>query len=91
MKRRLLIGCDRPVVLDLPRRPGVGQESAADDGGAVHFPDRGRPVGVLPYDVGMAIGVEVTRARHVMVGIPGAIDPRTGRVSLTAKSVSRTE
>jgi predicted NBD/HSP70 family sugar kinase len=28
-------------------------------------------------------GIEVTRARHVMVGIPGAIDPRTGRVSLT--------
>src|SRR5271154_219866 len=28
------------------------------------------------------VGIEVTRARHVMVGIPGAIDPRTGRVSL---------
>jgi len=28
-------------------------------------------------------GIDVTRARHVMVGIPGAIDPRTGRVSLT--------
>jgi len=26
------------------------------------------------------VGIEVTRARHVMVGIPGAIDPRTGRV-----------
>ena len=26
--------------------------------------------------------IDVTRARHVMVGIPGAIDPRTGRVSL---------
>jgi predicted NBD/HSP70 family sugar kinase len=30
-----------------------------------------------------ASGIEVTRARHVMVGIPGAVDPRTGRVSLT--------
>src|SRR5258708_38076869 len=30
-----------------------------------------------------AVGIEVTRARHVMVGIPGAIDPRTGRISLT--------
>ena len=30
-----------------------------------------------------ATGIEVTRARHVMVGIPGAIDHRTGRVSLT--------
>jgi predicted NBD/HSP70 family sugar kinase len=29
------------------------------------------------------IGIEVTRARQVMVGVPGAIDPRTGRVSLT--------
>ena len=26
-------------------------------------------------------GIEVTRTRHVMVGVPGAIDPRTGRVS----------
>src|SRR5690242_5973080 len=26
--------------------------------------------------------VEVTRTHHVMVGVPGAIDPRTGRVSL---------
>ena len=30
-----------------------------------------------------AVGIEVTRARHVMVGVPGAIDPGTGRVSLT--------
>jgi predicted NBD/HSP70 family sugar kinase len=30
-----------------------------------------------------AAGIEVTRARHVVVGIPGAVDPRTGRVSLT--------
>jgi predicted NBD/HSP70 family sugar kinase len=29
------------------------------------------------------VGIDVTRARHVMVGIPGAVDPRTGRVSLT--------
>ena len=30
-----------------------------------------------------SIGIEVTKARHVMVGVPGAIDPRTGRVYLT--------
>jgi predicted NBD/HSP70 family sugar kinase len=30
-----------------------------------------------------SVGIDVTRARHVMVGIPGAVDPRTGRVSLT--------
>src|ERR1700689_3869848 len=29
------------------------------------------------------VGIDVTRARHVMVGIPGAVDTRTGRVSLT--------
>jgi predicted NBD/HSP70 family sugar kinase len=29
------------------------------------------------------VGIDITRARHVMVGIPGAVDPRTGRVSLT--------
>jgi predicted NBD/HSP70 family sugar kinase len=29
-----------------------------------------------------AVGIEVTPTRHVMVGVPGAIDPRTGRVSL---------
>jgi predicted NBD/HSP70 family sugar kinase len=28
------------------------------------------------------VGIDVTRARHVMVGVPGAIDLRTGRVSL---------
>jgi predicted NBD/HSP70 family sugar kinase len=28
------------------------------------------------------VGIEVAQARHVMVGIPGAIEPRTGRVSL---------
>ena len=30
-----------------------------------------------------AAGIEVARARHVMVGVPGAIDPHTARVSLT--------
>ena len=29
------------------------------------------------------IGIDVTQARHVMVGIPGAVNPRTGRVSQT--------
>ena len=30
-----------------------------------------------------SVGIDVTRAPHVMVGVPGAVDPRTGRVSLT--------
>ena len=29
------------------------------------------------------LGIEATRARHVMVGVPGAVDPDTGRISLT--------
>src|SRR5204862_283591 len=28
-----------------------------------------------------SVGIERTRTRHVMVGVPGAVDPRTGRVS----------
>jgi predicted NBD/HSP70 family sugar kinase len=28
-----------------------------------------------------SIGIEATRTHHVMVGVPGAVDPRTGRVS----------
>lgn len=30
-----------------------------------------------------AAGIESTRLRHVMVGVPGAVDPLSGRVSLT--------
>jgi predicted NBD/HSP70 family sugar kinase len=29
------------------------------------------------------VGIDATSARHVMVGVPGAVNPRTGRVSLT--------
>ena len=34
-----------------------------------------------------AVGIEATRPRHVMVGVPGAIDPLTGRISLTPNIV----
>jgi len=40
-------------------------------------------IGTCADKLAETIGIDVTRARHVMVGIPGAIDPRTGRVSLT--------
>lgn len=30
-----------------------------------------------------SVGIEAARVRHFMVGVPGAIDPLTGRVSLT--------
>ncbi len=32
--------------------------------------------------LGQTVGIDVTQPRHVMVGIPGAIEPRTGRISL---------
>ncbi len=44
---------------------------------------RGRTDRRLRRQAGETVGIEVTQTRHVMVGIPGAIDPRTGRVSLT--------
>lgn len=34
-----------------------------------------------------AVRIEAARVRHVMVGVPGAIDPLTGRVSLTPNIV----
>lgn len=34
-----------------------------------------------------AVGIEASRLRHVMVGIPGAVDPLSGRVSLTPNIV----
>ncbi len=37
----------------------------------------------LAQAAGITAGIEVTRAHHVVVGVPGAIHPRTGRVSLT--------
>jgi predicted NBD/HSP70 family sugar kinase len=43
----------------------------------------GEQIAACADKLAQAAGIEVTRARHVMVGVPGAIDPRTGRVSLT--------
>jgi predicted NBD/HSP70 family sugar kinase len=39
-------------------------------------------IGACADKLAKTLGIGVTRARHVMVGIPGAVDPSTGRVSL---------
>ena len=51
-----------------------------DKGGAAHVAEQ---IVTCADKLARTVGIEVTQARHVMVGIPGAIDPRTGRVSLT--------
>jgi len=51
-----------------------------DKGGAAHVAEQ---IATCADKLARSVGIEVTQARHVMVGIPGAIDPRTGRVSLT--------
>ena len=50
-----------------------------DPRGAAHVAEQ---IAACANKLAKAAEIEVTRARHVMVGIPGAIDPRTGRVSL---------
>ena len=51
-----------------------------DPRGAAHVAEQ---IAACAQKLAHTVGIDVTRARHVMVGIPGAIDPRTGRVSLT--------
>ena len=51
-----------------------------DPRGAAHVAEQ---IAGCAHKLSKTMGIEVARARHVMVGIPGAIDPRTGRVSLT--------
>jgi predicted NBD/HSP70 family sugar kinase len=51
-----------------------------DPRGAVHVAEQ---IAACAQKLAHTVGIDVTRARHVMVGIPGAVDPRTGRVSLT--------
>jgi predicted NBD/HSP70 family sugar kinase len=48
--------------------------------GAAHVTEQ---IAACADKLARAAGIEVRQARHVMVGIPGAVDPRTGRVSLT--------
>jgi predicted NBD/HSP70 family sugar kinase len=50
-----------------------------DPRGAAHVADQ---IAACADKLVKTVGIDVSQARHVMVGIPGAIDPRTGRVSL---------
>jgi predicted NBD/HSP70 family sugar kinase len=51
-----------------------------DPRGAAHVAEQ---IADCAQKLAHTVGIDPTRARHVMVGIPGAVDPRTGRVSLT--------
>src|SRR5579872_5081999 len=51
-----------------------------DPRGAAHVAEQ---IVACADKLAQTVGIEVTQARHVMVGIPGAIDHSTGRVSLT--------
>jgi predicted NBD/HSP70 family sugar kinase len=51
-----------------------------DGRGAAHVAEQ---LAACAHKLAQAAGIDVARARQVMVGIPGAIDPRTGNISLT--------
>jgi predicted NBD/HSP70 family sugar kinase len=50
-----------------------------DPRGAAHVAEQ---IATCADKLAQTVAIDVTQVRHVMVGIPGAIDPRTGRVSL---------
>jgi Dehydratase family len=51
----------------VPTRSRIGRNiGARQDVGAVHQPHRRRAVGVLPFDVGLAVTVEIAGRLHVM-------------------------
>ena len=65
--------------LDVPVGARIGADhGAADQGRAVHQPDRGLAVVVLPEDVGLAVAVEVAGIDHVPVGARVGTDGRAG-------------
>ena len=59
----------------MPIRAGIvaGRHSPTDDGGAVHLPDVGRAVVVLPKDVGLIATVERTRRQLVEEGFEAVL------------------
>jgi predicted NBD/HSP70 family sugar kinase len=50
-----------------------------DPRGAAHVAEQ---IAACADKLAKTVGIDVMQARHVMVGIPGAVDPHTGRVSL---------
>ena len=51
-----------------------------DARGAAHVAEQ---IVACASKLAQTVGIETAQARHAMVGVPGAIDPRTGRISLT--------
>jgi predicted NBD/HSP70 family sugar kinase len=51
-----------------------------DPRGGVHVAEQ---IAACADKLTRAAGIKVTQTRHVMVGVPGAVDPHAGRVSLT--------
>lgn len=51
-----------------------------DPRGGAHVAEQ---IAASAVKLGRTVGIETARVRHAMVGIPGAIDPLTGRVSLS--------
>ena len=49
-----------------------------DPRGGVHVAEQ---IVACADKLAQSIGIETTQTRHVLVGVPGAVDPRTGRVS----------
>lgn len=51
-----------------------------DGRGGAHVAEQ---IAASAVKLALTVGIEAQRVRHLMVGVPGAIDPLTGRVSLT--------
>ncbi len=67
------------AIADTQGRIVAERTEPTDPRGAAHVAEQ---IAACADKLSQAAGIEVVQARHVMVGIPGAIDPRTGRISL---------
>ena len=67
------------AIADTQGRIVAERTEPTDPRGAAHVAEQ---IAACADKLSQAAGIDVARARHVMVGIPGAIDPRTGRISL---------
>src|SRR5258707_2551679 len=76
------LGGPKRAVAIADARGGIVAEltEPTDQRGAAYVAEQ---IAACADKLAQTVGIEVARARDVMVGIPGAIDPRTGRVSLT--------
>jgi predicted NBD/HSP70 family sugar kinase len=67
------------AIADMRGRIVAELTEPTDPRGAAYVAEQ---IAACAHKLAHSVGIDVTRARHVMVGIPGAVDPRTGRVSL---------